>query len=878
MIKGFNLAWVILLLVFPAQGETKDIWSLQPVKRPEVPNPDASLTEIRNPIDAFVQKRLGSSKLKPSTEADRRTLIRRLSFDLHGLPPKPEAVEAFVASKDPKAYEKLVDQLLDSSHYGERFARHWLDIAHYADTHGFERDKLRPNAWHYRDYVIQSFNEDKPYDRFLQEQIAGDALWPDDKDAIVATGFLAAGPWDFVGQVETKSPILRKSARALDLDDMLTQVMTAATAMTINCARCHDHKLDGIPQEDYYRLTAVFAGLKREKRKISEPALKKFTAEKKRLGNGIDKAQFAIGELQGQGVDLADLVGGGNGFGSGRKGIGLDARTGKMQERNFGDLGNVKPGNYAKCSYAFIDGVFVPAEGETRISSTNLKATGLPTNGGKAWDMIRNGPVASQFSTKWGGVDYNKPGRSMIGLHANAGITFDLSAIREATGIKELRFNSVAGYGGRTTTPSAEFRVLLDSKLMAHKRLGRKDAAPIDFEIPQDARFLTLISTDGGNGYSHDQISFGDPRLVPANPPSLGATDRKRFEELRKEKARLEKQLAALGEPPEFYGVVSQSPPVVKVLYRGNPEAPKDEVTPGTLSWVNVLEADLGTNETPEHDRRAALARWITNPKNPLTRRVIVNRLWQWHFGQGIVDTPSDFGFGGSTPSHPELLDWLAEELLTQKWSLKAIQRIILNSSVYRQISNTTHGSKEDADNRLLWRQNPRRLDAESLRDAVLATSGKLNLQAGGPGFRDFKYIEAYAPIYKYVTPDIPELWRRSIYRFVVRTTPHEFLTTLDCPDPANLTPKRLVTTTPLQALTLSNNPFMLKQTNYFAERLKQEVGEKPADQVRLGFALAFGRPPSKEEQRAAEITIRKKGVFALCHVLLNANEFVYLD
>ena len=216
----------------------------------------------------------------------------------------------------------------------------------------------------------------------------------------------------------------------------MTQVMTAATAMTINCARCHDHKLDGIPQEDYYRLMAVFAGLKREKRKISGPALKKFNAEKKRLGDAIDKTQFAIGELQGQGVDLADLVGGGNGFGSGRKGIGLDARTGKMQERNFGDLGNVKPGNYAKCSYDFIDGVFVPAEGETKVSSTNLKATGLPANGGKAWDMIRNGPVASQFSTQWGGVDYNKPGHSMIGLHANAGITFDLapSAKQRASG------------------------------------------------------------------------------------------------------------------------------------------------------------------------------------------------------------------------------------------------------------------------------------------------------------------------------------------------------------------------------------------------------------------------------------------------------------
>jgi len=868
----------LILLVFSLQGETKDIWSLQPVNRPEVPNPNVTLTEIRNPIDAFVQERLNTSKLKPSPEANRRVLIRRLSFDLHGLPPKPEAVEAFIASKDPKAYEKLVDKLLDSPRYGERFAQHWLDIAHYADTHGFERDKLRPNAWHYRDYVIHAFNEDKPYDRFLQEQIAGDAFWPDDKNAIVATGFLAAGPWDFVGQVETKSPVLRRSARALDLDDMITQVMTASTAMTINCARCHDHKLDGIPQKDYYRLTAVFAGLQREKRKISGPALKKFTVDKKRLGDAIDKAQFTIGELQGKGVDLADLVGGGNGFGSGRKGIGLDARTGKMQERNFGDLGNVKPGNYAKCSYDFIDGVFVPAEGETQISSTDLKAIDLPANGGKAWDMIRNGPVASQFSTKWGGVDYNKPGHSMIGLHANAGITFDLDAIREATGIVELRFSAVAGYGGRTVPPSAEVRVLLDGKLMVHKRLGRNDSAPIDFEIPKDVRFLTFISTDGGNGYSHDQISFGDPHLVPANPPRLAAQDRQRLEELRKEKARLEKQLAALGEPPEFYGVVSQKPPVVKVLYRGNPEAPNEEVTPGTLQWVEALEPDLGTNETPEADRRAALARWITHPKNPLTRRVIVNRLWHWHFGQGIVDTPSDFGFGGSKPSHPELLDWLAEELLAQKWSLKAIHRIILNSSAYRQVSHTAHGARHDTENRLLWRQNPRRLDAESLRDAVLATSGKLNLQAGGPGFRDFKYVEAYAPIYKYVTPDKPELWRRSIYRFVVRTTPHEFLTTLDCPDPANLTPKRLSTTTPLQALTLSNNPFLLKQAGYFAERLKEEAGEQPGAQVRLAFALAFGRLPSTGEQRAAEATIKKKDIFALCHVLLNANEFVYVD
>ena len=255
-----------------------------------------------------------------------------------------------------------------------------------------------------------------------------------------------------------------------------------------------------------------------------------------------------------------------------------------------------------------------------------------------------------------------------------------------------------------------------------------------------------------------------------------------------------------------------------------------------------------------------------------------MNRIWQWHFGQGLVTTPSDFGKGGQEPSHPQLLDWLADELLTQKWSLKAIHRLILTSSAYRQVSHTSHGVKVDTDNRLLWRQNPRRLDAESLRDAVLAASGKLNLKAGGPGYRDFEYTEAYAPIYKYITPDTPELWRRSIYRFVVRTTPHEFLTTLDCPDPANLTPKRLTTTTPLQALTLSNNPLMLKQARYFAERLKQEAGGQTTDQARLAFALAFARPPSTEEQQAAETTIKKQGLFALCHVLLNANEFVYVD
>ena len=263
-------------------------------------------------LDSFILDKLKNSGLKISPEADRRTLIRRLTHDLHGLPPSPEEVDSFLADKDSDAYGKLVDRLLDHPRFGERMAQHWLDLAHYADTHGFERDKRRPNAWRYRDYVIKSFNEDKPYLRFLKEQIAGDVIWPEDEDANVAIGFLAAGPWDFVGQVETKSPVLRRSARALDLDDMATQVFTSTQAVTLNCARCHDHKLDPISQEEYFRVSAVFAGNKRDDRTISEAGLKAYEKEKQRLTKELDDAQFELAQSLGNGLGLADIVGGGN--------------------------------------------------------------------------------------------------------------------------------------------------------------------------------------------------------------------------------------------------------------------------------------------------------------------------------------------------------------------------------------------------------------------------------------------------------------------------------------------------------------------------------------------------------------------------------------
>ena len=839
-------------------------------------------------IDGFVRARLKEKGLEMSPKAHRRVLIRRLSFDLHGLPPSPDDVEMFVDDPDPNAYAKLVDRMLTSPHYGERYARHWLDIAHYADTHGFERDKRRDSAWRYRDYVISALNSDKPYDRFLKEQIAGDVLWPEDEVATVATGFLAAGPWDFVGQVETKSPVLRRSARALDLDDMATQVMTSTMGMTVNCARCHDHKLDPISQQEYYELTAVFAGVKRVERVTSDSRLAEYEKTKTTLTKQRNQIAHQIGSLQGEGLDLADIVGGGNGCGSGTPGNGVDPRNAVVQTRKFGALGNVKANTYAKSKFPFVDGVVI-ANGKdgTRIpvSSGGHTVSGIPATSGGAWDHIRNGPVASQHSPKHGEIDFTKDGNTLLGIHANAGITFDLAEIRKATGDAEMRFISQVGYFGAEGGNRADVWIFVDGeRAVAFKHLKRRDGLKrVDLVLPESAKFLTLLATDGENGYAMDQVGFGNPKLTAAQPSYLSESDLKKLEQLQEEAKAVDAKLEALGGPPKFYGVVAEKTmPEVRMQRRGNPEAEFGQVlAPGAFSALAMLDPDLGDRQSTEGDRRKALAEWITHPDNPLTARVIVNRLWHWHFGQGIVETPSDFGLGGGQPTHPELLDWLAAELIRQKWSLKAVHRLILMSAAYQQVSAFPSNEPKvsiDAGNRYLWRQNPRRIEAEAVRDAVLSVSGKLNREPGGPGFEDFRYTEAYAPIYEYITADKPELWRRSIYRYIVRSTPDRFLTTLDCPDPANFTPKRFTTTTPLQSLALYNNEFMLKQAQYFADRLEAEAGAEILDQANHAFLHAFGRPPKQEELELAKKMIDEQGLFVLCRSLLNANEFVYVD
>lgn len=873
-------SWINSGAVWPdslaGEDERLGHWAWLPLKKSE------------GGIDELLRAKLGELGLEMSPKADRRTLIRRLSFDLHGLPPSPEAVEAFVNDPDPDAYEKLVQQLLDSPHFGERYARHWLDIAHYADTHGFERDKRRDSAWRYRDYVVDAFNQDKPYDHFIKEQIAGDIYYPDDANANIATGFLAAGPWDFVGQVETKSPVLKRSARTLDLDDIATQVMTSTMGMTVNCARCHDHKLDPISQKEYYQLVAVFAGVKREERVVSDSAQQQYEDNKAVLTKKRNQIGHRIGQLEGSGLDLADIVGGGNGRGSGTPGNGIDPRNGVVQTRKFGELGNVVTNKFAESKFEFVDGVFIANGGENveiPVSSTGLTISGIPKTNGKAWDHIRNGPVASQHSPELGGIDFTKSGHTLLGLHANAGITFDLAAIREATGETEMRFTSQAGYFGAEGGNRADVRIFLDAReVLVFNHIKREDGLKaIDLALPESGRFLTLLATDGENGYGHDQIGFGDPKLKAAKPRELSEADRVELAQLKKESLELEKQIEALGPPPKFYGVVANPEmPEVRMQRRGDPESEFGEpVSPGAFSALAMLNPRLGNHELSQGERRRALAEWITHPDNPLTARVIVNRLWHWHFGQGIVDTPSDFGLGGGQPSNQHLLDWLAAELIRNDWSLKAIHRLILTSEAYQQVSTfpSSHpGISIDSDNRFLWRQNPRRIEAEVVRDSVLFVSGKLNFERGGPGFEDFNYTEAYAPIYEYITADEPRLWRRSIYRYIVRTTPDRFLTTLDCPDPANLTPKRLATTTPLQSLALYNNEFMLKQAGYFAERVRAEAGGDPGAQIELAFRYAFGRGPKEDESAPAVRFVADEGLFAFCRSLLNANEFVYVD
>jgi hypothetical protein len=663
------------------QGDPLAHWAFQPLRSDSIPS---SADPHSHLVDAFVRDRLRQVGISPAPPADAVTLVRRLFLDLHGLPPTPEELDVWTtrlgegqaestASSEGRlddiAVGELIDYLLASPRYGERHAQYWLDLVRYADTDGFEVNTPRPHAWPYRDYVIQAFNDDKPYDQFLFEQLAGDTIGED-----AATGFLVSAAVLLPGQIGKDDESIRL-ARQDALDEIIVGTSASFLGLTIGCARCHDHKFDPISQADYFALQAFFAGVEYGDREIRDAQWQARQVE-------IRKLASEIGEL---GVRL------------------------------------------------------------------------------HAWQ-----PLA---------------------------------------------------WVGRTS-----------------------------FLDDEDPRRVTWLKPRRGHGEEIADIAG-------------------RLEVLNRRKSELER-------PNLVFAGIFRQPDETFVLQRGDPEQPLERIGPRAPSVLGDLQLPL---DADERQRRVALARWLASAENPLTARVMVNRIWQSHFGKGFVETASDFGLNGAEPSHAELLDWLAAEFIRRGWSMKEMHRLILTSDTYRQSSRIDPDDRLlDADDRLLGRFPSRRLEAEVIRDSVLRVSGSLNFAMGGPGFDFFKSrggLDGFPPLEKFGENEL----RRMIYSHKVRMEPVPIFGAFDCPDAGQAMPTRGRSTTALQALNLFNSPFMNEQAEAFAERVSAEAAADPTLRIERAFRLALGRSPSATEWPQVSQVVQEHGLSTLCRVLLNSNEFLFL-
>lgn len=685
-------------------AEWEKHWSFKPVTRPEVP-PVERQDWVQNPIDAFILHRLEKNGLQPNPPADKIALIRRVYYDLTGLPPSPEEVQSFLKNNDPNAYEELVDRLLASPQYGERWARHWLDLVRYAETNSFERDGTKPNAWKYRDYVIRSFNEDKPYSQFVREQLAGDELDEVTKESLIATGYYRLGIWDD----EPADPL---QARYDELDGIITTTSQVFLGLTVNCARCHDHKIDPIPQTDYYKMLAFFH------------------------------------ELTPYGT--------------------------RGDQRSFS---------------------------QTDVSPPELIA------------------------------EYQRLDREERALQ------------QEIRRIEQLGIVKMSAEDQRKTEGRERAKVL-KAKLQEH-------LSKADWELYQEKQ-KALQSVQQHR------------RNLPARETVLSVA-----------KCR--------PQPPETF-----------VFQRGSPQAPGEKVEPGFPEIFEAPQPELPQSKREDHSsgRRRVLANWIVSPENRLTSRVIVNRIWQHHFGRGIVRSPNNFGQLGTPPTHPKLLDWLATEFVRQGWRFKKMHRLILTSNTYRMSSQANpEALKRDPSNELFWRFDMRRLSAEEVRDSVLAVNGSLNLKMFGPSFypqisREVLQSQS-RPGAGWGNSSPEERARRSIYIFVKRSLITPMLATFDFPETDVTCEARFTTTQPAQSLALINSEFIHRQAKRFAERLEAEAAE-PREQVRRALWLTTCREPTEEEiARGVGLLERLQSEHELdartaldyfCLVTLNQNEFLYLD
>lgn len=694
----------------PVNEETKSFWSFQRVERPALPDVDQE-DWVRNPIDRFILAKLEAADLKPSKTADKQTLIRRAYYDVLGLPPSPEEVKAFLDDDSSDAYEAMVDRLLASPHYGERWARHWLDLVRYAETNSYERDGAKPFVWKYRDYVIRAFNEDKPYDQFVIEQLAGDELPEVTPESIIATGYYRLGRWD-------DEPVDQKQAFYDDLDDIMMTTSQSFLGLTVNCARCHDHKIDPVPQKDYYRLLSFFENIKRYGVRSHDSVM---AASIRDIASPEERQQY-----QGEVAEYEQQV----------------ATNQKALE----------------ALEAKVKGDFIPVEHE-------------------------------------------------------------------------------------------EFKHERNRVALIRKRIG------------------SLITEEDGDQY--EALTRERNRLRGQRPAALA-------------QALCVREHGA--DPKESF-----------VLIRGSANAPGEAITPGFLS---VLDPPEPVIKAPEHGessgRRLALARWLVDGENPMTARVMVNRLWQHHFGRGIVRSSNDFGFQGTAPTHPELLDWLAAEFVDGDWKIKRLHKLIMMSSTYRMSSQGDEAAlTKDPTNDLFWRFDMRRLTAEEIRDSVLAVNHSLNTESMyGPSIYTDIPAEVKAgqsrPGSGWGNSSEADKRRRSIYIHVKRSLIEPTLEVFDFADTDSTCPVRFVTTQPTQALAMMNSEFINRQAMVFAEYLSSEHPNSTATQVEHGLWRVMQRQPNAQEvERGVKLigSLRErddiddaKALEYFCLVALNLNEFLYLD
>lgn len=889
---GILRAWIDQGAVWPTDGLTPanktdplDWWSLKPLIKPAAPE----VAGINHPIDRFLRHTLAEQKLSPSPEADRRTLLRRLSYDLTGLPPSPEEMAAFLSDPDPHAYEKRVDAYLASPRYGERWGRHWLDIAHYGETHGYDKDKPRPNAWPYRDYVIRAFNEDKPYSRFVREQIAGDVLYPYTRDGVEALGFIAAGPWDFIGHAEVaESKTDGKIARNLDRDDMVASTMNTFVSTTLQCARCHDHKFDRFAtQETYYGMQAIFAALDRtDKRYDLDPS------------TGWQRA-----ELEASKARLLEQLATWETLGARNAG----ATVSKLDE----ELKALETAQAEKTNFYGYQSPAAPEPNVSRWVQIDLKQSVV---------LRRLELFPAQGDPRKPRDARGFPVRFKVEASDDPAFKTHVTRLVDQTsedfptpGVEPLSWpvDQTARYVRFTATVLPKVRndyLFALAELKIWNADGVNAATGAVVSAPEVEDFLAPRWT------LENLVDGVTPEAMPARQAQIVAVTAARTQAIEaamepeqkqlRDKARqklagIEKELATLPEQAVVYaggihrgegtfvgtGANGGKPRDIFVLHRGDVNSPKKRAHAGAVALTSGASAEFAVPEdAPEGERRAALARWLTDPANPLTWRSIVNRIWQYHFGRAIVDTPNDFGRMGQTPSHPELLDWLAVEFRDGGQSFKTLTRLIVTSAAYRQISSVTPATEAamavDSDNRLVWRMNPRRLEAEAMRDSMLLVSGKLDLTMGGPSFQDFVVEQpAHSPHYRYGSydPNDPRSHRRTVYRMIVRSQPQPFLGALDCADPSLSVEKRNESMGALQALAMMNNRFVIAMSEQFAARLQAEA-PTPAARITHAFQLTLGRNPTGTELTQLSDYATTYGWANACRLILNLNEFAFVD